>query len=495
MRFMQRIVAFLVSALLLCACAAPPAVAPASSGTGCAQAPDAPSRRVAVERGFLPSVVFEGETQPAAIGARMAEHRVPALSVAVIDAGALDWAAVYGRLGVDGPAARCDTLFQAGSLAKPATVLAALRLERAGLLELDRDVAMQLRSAQLPPGRQSAARPVTLRHLLTHLSGITPGGYGGYAQGQAIPTLPEIVAGAPGTNSRKVEVLGEPGERLQYSGGAYTVAQIALQDRLGQDFEALMRRWLFEPVAMNRATFALQRPGAPVALGHLDGGRPVAGGWHHHPESAAAGLWSNASDLAALLIEVWKGYHGRSAVFDQASIRDELLAAPVAGHAYGFRLVGAGAERFIVHYGGTTGYNAGMAINLQTGQGAVYLANAESGRQLGQEFLMAVSRAYGWAQFRATRVTRAPADGAALEGLAGRYRFAGAGVSVGVERRDTLLTLVFPNGDRYALTPIVDVAPLQFIHATTGVRAGFERGADGVPLLQLYGDRGARESD
>lgn len=492
---MRRIATVLVSALLLSACAAPPAPPPAPFAVGCAQAAAAQPRRAAVEQGFLPTVVFADETRPASIAARMAEHRVPALSVAVIDAGALDWAAVYGRLSADGPAARCDTLFQAGSLAKPATVLAALRLERAGLIELDRDIATLLRSVQLPAGRQSASDPVTLRHLLTHTSGLTPGGYAGYAQGRAIPTLPEIVAGAPGTNSRKVEVLRKPGEQLQYSGGGYTVAQIALQDSQAQDFEPLMRRWLFEPVGMGRSTFALQRPDAPVALGHLEGGRPVVGGWHHHPESAAAGLWSNASELAALLIEVWKGYHGRSAVFDPASIRAELLGAPNAGHAYGFRLVGEGAERFIVHYGGTTGYNAGMAINLTTGQGAVYLANAEAGRQLGHEFLMAVSRAYGWGQFRPTRVSRATVEAAALDGLAGRYRFAGAGASVGVERSEDLLTLVFPNGDRYALTPIVDAEPLQFIHASTGVRAGFERGADGVPQLQLYGDRARRESD
>jgi hypothetical protein len=254
-----------------------------------------------------------------------------------------------------------------------------------------------------------------------------------------------------------------------------------------------MRRWLFEPARLRSATFALQSPGADIAEGHGADGARVPGGWLHLPESAAAGLWSNASDLAALLAEVWKGYHGRSAVFRQAGLRALLQTKPVEGHVYGFRVVGEGRAQFLVHYGGTAGYNAGMALNLETGDGAVFLANSD-GMGLGQEVLMAVSRAYGWPQFHATRVRRAALDAAAVEGLAGRYAFGESGPRVLVERAQAELTLVFPNGDRYAMTPIEAAEPLQFIHASSGVRAGFQRGADGAVTLQLYGQQGTREA-
>lgn len=469
--------------------------AEAPEGRICAQQPGAAARRVAFEQGVMPSVVFEGETQAQRLGARMAAQHVPGLSVAVIRGGRVDWAAAYGVRAAGEAAVSCRTLFQAGSLAKPVTVLAALRLADAGRLDWDRDVDVLLRSVKLPAGQQSAAHPVTLRNLFSHTAGITPGGYAGYAQGGPVPSLAAIVVGAAGVNSPKVEVLDTPGANLRYSGGGYTLAQIALQDTQGLAFESLMQRWLFKPVGLRTATFALQAPGADVAQGHADGGALVPGGWLHLPESAAAGLWANAGDLGVLLAEVWKGHEGRSAVFRQASLRALLEAPPVHGHVYGFRLVGDGAEQFLVHYGGTTGYNAGMVLNLRTGDGAVYLANGDGGRGLGHEVLVALSRVYGWPQFRETRVRRAPVDAAAVEGLGGRYAFGATGPRVVVERAQTELTLVFPNGDRYALTPIAAPEPLQFIHAASGVRAGFQRAADGAVTLQLYGQQGVREAE
>jgi len=489
------------AARLLLACAvlsgAAHATSPAVEGHVCSQQAGAAARRAAFEQGMMPSVVFEGETQAQPLSARMAEQHVPGLAVAVLRGGRLDWSAVYGVRAAGRQPVSCGTLFQAGSLAKPVTVLAALRIADAGRLDWDRDVDSLLRSAHLPAGKQSLEHPVTLRNLFTHTAGITPGGYPGYAQDAAVPSLADIVAGAAGANTQRAEVLDTPGARLRYSGGGYSLAQLALQDTQDTAFEPLMQRWLFGPAKLRVATFKLQqaRAGGDIAEGHADSGALVPGGWLHLPESAAAGLWSNAGDLGLLLTEVWKGYQGRSAVFRRASLRALFDAPPIQGHAYGFRLVGEGEDQILVHYGGTTGYNAGMALNLRTGDGAVYLANAESGRALGQEVLISVSRTYGWKQFRETRVRRASVDAAAFDGLGGRYAFGASGPRVLVERVQAGLTLIFPNGDRYALTPIEAPEPLQFIHAASGVRAGFRRGADGAVTLQLYGDEGVREPD
>lgn len=480
------------AALALCL-----AVAGHAQATPCQDKPGAAARRQVVEQGLLPAVVFEGETRPQTLAARMAEHGVPGLAVAVLRGGEVDWIAVYGRRTSEAqaPAVGCATLFQAGSLAKPVTVLAALRLQDAGRLDWDSDIDGLLTSLQLPAGKQTPEYPVTLRGLLAHTAGITPGGYPGYAQHGPVPTPIEVAIAAPGTNTPRPEVVRRPGEALRYSGGGYTLAQLALQDSQKLAFEPLMQRWLLQPLGLRRATFALQRlgSGGDVAAGHQGGAKPVPGGWLHLPESAAAGLWSNAGDLATLLIELRKGWQGRSTVFRQSSLR-ELLGTPVEGHLYGFRLAGEGQQQFLVHYGGTAGYNAGMAINLHTGDGLVYLANAEAGRELSSELMAAVSRAYGWTQFRETRVRRAEVSEAAVQGLAGRYFFASMGVRVQVEQAQAQLTLVFPNGDRLALTPIsVDGAPLQFIHPT-GVRVGFQRGEAGAVTMHLYGDQGIREN-
>ncbi len=457
----------------------------------CFTAKDAQPRKQEVERNLLPSVAFAGEVEPASVEARMSLHKTPALSVAVLRHGELDWTAAWGRLSVDGAAAGCDSLFQGGSLAKPATVLAALRMQQQGIVDFDKGIEAYLTTWHLPAGRQTSANPVTLRNLFTHTAGITPGGYDGYAPGAPIPTDQQTAGGEAPANSKKVEVLNAPGASLVYSGGGYTVAEIALQDRLDQPFEQIMRTWLTIPVGMKQADFTQPLPAASqlrAAHGHLADGSAVPGGWRVHPEQAAAGLWTTASDMAALLLEIRKGWQGHSDVFTQESIRG-LLETPIDGHAYGFRLIGEADRVFMTHYGGTLGYRAGMTLNLESGDGAVYLTNSDKGSDLGLEFLRAVSSTYRWPVFRQTLVQRASQSADVLEPLTGRYGFEG-GPTISVVYERGALTLVFPNGDRYAMTPIVG-APREFIHPDTAVRARFDgEGMD--TTIFLYGQTGRR---
>lgn len=460
----------------------------------CQAAGDAEARRKQVEHDLLPRVVFAGETRPASVESRMATYKTPAMSVAVMRDGMLDWTAAWGHLQVDGVGADCGSLFQAGSIAKPVTLLAAMRMKAAGLVDFDGNIDKSLSSYHLPAGLQTDARPVTFRNLLAHTAGVTPGGHAGYAQGEPLPTDPQTVRGEPPANSRKVEVLEAPGTSLAYSGGGYTIVEIALQDRLEKPFDRIMREWVLAPVGMKQADFTVPLPGAShphVARGHQGDGTIVPGGWRNHPEQASAGLWATATDLAMFLIELHEGYEGRSDVFSQASVR-ELLEKPIDDHAYGFRLIGDGDQVFVTHYGGTVGYRAGMTMNLRTGDGAVYLTNSDNGADLGVEFLGAVSRAYQWPAFREVQVTRATQPAEALQALVGQYAFAEQDGKVSVVLEDQALTLLFPNGDRYAMTP-VQGGLREFIHPRSAVRAGFE--GEGADLrIRLYGQVGRRVS-
>ena len=459
----------------------------------CVTESDAQARKQQVERGMLPNVVFVGESKPASVETRMTRYQVPAMSVAVIHDGKLDWSATWGKLQADGPRADCSSLFQAASLSKPVALFAALRMEQERVIDFDLNIETYLTSYRLPAGQQTDAHPVTFGNVFAHTSGITPGGYAGYAQGQPIPSDQQIVRAEAPANSRKVEVLTAPGISLAYSGGGYTVAEIALQDLLHKPFERIMHEWLLAPVGMLEANFTQPLPAASrpyAARGHLADGSAVPGGWNNHPEQAAAGLWATASDMAVFLIEIGKGYRGESKVFAQASIR-KLLAKPIDGHAYGFRLIGEGDRTFITHYGGNVGYRAGMTLNLSTGDGAVFMTNSDNGSDLGREFLAAVSRVYNWPMFREVQVTRATQPVDVLRSLAGRYVFAKQNSQVSVIYENNALTLVFPNGDRYAMTPIQG-APREFIHPETAVRASFE--GEGADLrIQLYGQTGRRQ--
>ncbi len=463
-------------------------------GWSCYTASDAQVRKKQVTDGILPYMVFEGETKPVSVATRMNMSKTPAFSVAVIHNGKLDWSQAWGKLQEDGGNADCDSLFQAGSLAKPVTLMAALRMKASGLVDFDQDIETYFSSYRLPEGQQSKSNPITLRNLLSHSAGIVRGGYAGYANNEAMPTDEQIVRGEAPSNSRKVEVVNKPGESLAYSGGGYTLIEIALQDELNRPFELIMRDWLLAPIGMKQADFTVPLPlskHSHTARGHEIDGSVIAGGWNNYPEQAAAGLWATATDLAMFLLELHKGYHGKSDVFTQASIED-ILSTPIANHAYGFRLINDGnGQVFMTHYGGTVGYRAGITLNLRTGNGAVFLANSDNGSNLGEEFFSAVARAYEWPVFREKIIKRVKHSPEFLKSLTGTYNFPTQNWKVSVVQQQESLQFVFPAGNRLPLTMVgIEGSEHQFAHET-GVIARFYDEGEGLKV-HIFGQTGQR---
>ena len=276
-----------------------------------------------VENSLSLAVSFEGEDNAYLVSERMSRYKVPGLSFALINDGEIEWAAGYGvkESGMSSPISQ-ETLFQAASIAKPVASVAALRMRDAGLIDLDENIQTYLSEYVVPDGKQTPANPVTFRNLLSHTAGTSPGGYLGYARGEPYPTDLQIVRGQPPANTPEVLVTSAPGTAVQYSGGGYTVVEIAMQNVTGDAFERVMDEWVLSVVGMQQSTYAQPLPDDlkdQVALGHSADGTVVSGGWRVHPEQAAAGLWSTASDLAAFAIEVRNAYLGESDLLKRSS--------------------------------------------------------------------------------------------------------------------------------------------------------------------------------
>jgi CubicO group peptidase (beta-lactamase class C family) len=107
---------------------------------------------------------------------RMAHYHVPGVSIAVINNGELEWAKGYGVVdSTDTRVITAETLFQAASISKPVTAMAALALVQSGRLSLDEDVNLKLRSWKILDNEFTKNQKVTLRRLLSHTAGL-PGG-------------------------------------------------------------------------------------------------------------------------------------------------------------------------------------------------------------------------------------------------------------------------------------------------------------------------------
>jgi CubicO group peptidase (beta-lactamase class C family) len=147
---------------------------------------------------------------------RMAYYHVPGVGIAVINDGALEWARGYGVAAArETRPVTTDTLFQAASISKPLTAMAALALVQDGRLSLDEDVNLKLKSWRVPDNTFTARQRVTLRALLAHNAGFNVEDVGSYAAGEPLPTLVQALDGIPPAHSSPIRVEAEPGKEFR----------------------------------------------------------------------------------------------------------------------------------------------------------------------------------------------------------------------------------------------------------------------------------------
>jgi CubicO group peptidase (beta-lactamase class C family) len=195
---------------------------------------------------------------------------------------------------------KADSIFRIASMTKPVTAIAVLMLEEDGKLSTD-DPASKF----VPEfGKVSSSRPITLKHLLTHTSGI-PGGPPREISDlyqKRHKTLAEAVpafAREPGF---------EPGTKWQYCNTGIDALGRVVEVASGKTFEAFLEERLLGPLGMRDTFFYLapERAGRAAKTYKKDpAGLVPSGGWLGGTEPAkyplpAGGLWSTAPDLARL---------------------------------------------------------------------------------------------------------------------------------------------------------------------------------------------------
>ena len=334
----------------------------------------------------------------------LATWHIPAVSLAVINDYRIEWAEGYGVREMGQP--ECidtDTLFQACSMSKAVTALAALRLVEQGKLDLDADINTFLTSWKLP--RHASWQPhVTLRQLLSHTAGVSVAWYPGYHRDQDIPTLLAILEGDQPSNTPGVRVTSLPGLRFRYAGGGFCVVQQALMDVMQQPFPTLMRELIFAPLAMQHSTCEQPLPAEQwpnAATGHRAGGAPVPGKWHIYPEMAAAGLWTTPSDIARLALDLQMTKAGKlGQLLSPQMVNALLIPQSSAGQrgdiGLGVFLHGKGHSARFGHAGDNTGFHCQWVSLVERGQGYVIMTNSDAGWRMIEKLDHLIPRVYEW---------------------------------------------------------------------------------------------------
>lgn len=228
--------------------------------------------------------------------AAVADSTAPAIAIAVGRWGHLVHLRGYGRLTYAPDAPRVDehTRFDMASLTKViATTTAAMMLEDAGTLDIDRTVASYVPELTAPDKQH-----ITVRMLLTH-----SGGFEAYAP--LWHTLRGRAAYLQAINSRPLAY--PPGTKSIYSDWDYVLMQAVIERITGEPLDVFTHERVFAPLGMTETGFrpdtALRPHIAPTEIDTARGGLMWGvvhdeNAWALGGVAGHAGLFSSARDLA-----------------------------------------------------------------------------------------------------------------------------------------------------------------------------------------------------
>ena len=215
----------------------------------------------------------------------------------VVHLGAVGWADIAAKAPM-----RTDAICWIASMTKPITATAVLMLQEEGKLSVDDPVAKYL--PELGDVKTADGKPakLTLRHLLTHTSGMPEATGEQYKTAHSLADVIPFYAGKP--------LQFAPGSKWQYCQSGINSLGRIVEIVSGQSFPAFLQKRLFDPLGMKDTTFYLSSEQLPrlaktyrrtnetleeVPIGFLNVHPPTD---HNRYPAPNGGLFSTASDYA-----------------------------------------------------------------------------------------------------------------------------------------------------------------------------------------------------
>lgn len=200
-----------------------------------------PASQGPANRGAAPTISME--RVDAAVAAEMKRQRVPGAAVAVVRRGEVALAKGYGEANVElHDPVTPDTVFQTGSVGKQFTAAAVMVLVDEGKLSLDDPVT------KFWPDAGPWWRPVTVRHLLTHTSGMP-----NFEPGVTIDLRKDYTDEEFARMALALKPDFAPGSRWGYSNPGYVLLGCLVGEVTGRHYGELLRERLFCPLGMTTA--------------------------------------------------------------------------------------------------------------------------------------------------------------------------------------------------------------------------------------------------
>ena len=327
----------------------------------------------------------------------------PGASVLVIRGGAVVCRRAYGLADLEGHvAATPATNYRLASMTKQFTAAAVLLLEEDGRLSLDDRIRKWL------PTLPGAVDPCTIRHLLTHVSGLID--------------YEELIPAGQSRQLRDDDVLGllesqdrtyfTPGARFRYSDTGYSLLALIVGRAAREDFASFLRRRIFLPLGMH-GTVAYE-PGVSVIPARAFGYTNLGARWARTDQSLTSavlgdgGIYSSIDDLAR-----WDAALSDARLLRTESLRQAFTPAtasddPNVRYGCGWRITGA----TVWHSGETVGFRSVIVRYPQRAFTVVLLTNRNAPEPYSTALAIAKLYFADADRIRASQVVVGPDSGA-----------------------------------------------------------------------------------
>jgi CubicO group peptidase (beta-lactamase class C family) len=302
------------------------------------------------------------------VAVEIERQKIPGISIAVLRDGEIVKARGYGLANVehDVPATE-RTIFQSGSLGKQFTAALVMLLVEEGKLALDDRLVEHI------DGAPDAWRDITVRHLLTHTSGLSNAVY------EKIDLRRDYTEGELTREIAALPLDFAPGDRWSYSNSGYVMLGVLIGEVTGTFYGDLLRQKIFEPIGMATARVISE---ADIVPNRAAGYRLVDGELKNQDwvspllnTTADGALYVTALDMAE-----WEAALAKNELLKPESLR--LTWTPVtlndgstADYGLGWDVTEMRGHRVIQHGGRWQGFASHIARYVDDGLTVVVLTN------------------------------------------------------------------------------------------------------------------------
>ncbi len=290
------------------------------------------------------------------VNSSMKEMNIPGLSISVLKKGKIICKKGYGYSNTELKyPATTQSNYLIGSVTKTFTAVAAMMLWEQGKFKLDDNIGKYL------PELPTHWKPVTIRQLLNHTSGITtnlekPDRYckfsytlEDYTQLNVIEETACLPLGFP------------PGSKFEYSGRNYFLIGMLIEKLTGKSYEDFLKERIFIPLALDQTGMIDYQKLIPNrANGYNWQNGVVTNSQQMNPviEFADGGLVSTVEDLGKWMMALISGKVLKPATLEMMWSNPILTDGKAAPYGIGFGLSPYNGQRRVGHTGGIPGYSS-----------------------------------------------------------------------------------------------------------------------------------------